>query len=160
MAKCRICQKVLDLTYDDYVNPFPTEYYHKGCYKDWQEHKHDITAKRDENFWFWSLQSYLYRELHMPEIDFKKFTPKGIYLTVRYMYLIKHVNADKALGGIGIVNSDTYKEATSYWQDLYNKQHAFQGHKEAKKIIIQRPRVERKQKIYDLNDIEEWNHGR
>lgn len=172
MPQCRICKKQIDEKYDDYVNPSNLEYFHKGCYKDWQEHKNDITAKRSEDFWLWSLQNYLYRELQMPDLDFKKFmsqwknlqkqkfTPKGIYMTVRYIYFVKHQNPDKALGGIGIVNKENYQEATEYWQNLYQKQQAFQGKKEAKKIIIQRPRVERKQKIYDLNDIEEWGHGR
>lgn len=92
----------------------------------------------------------------------KGFRPKGMYFTIRYLYFVQHNNPDKALGGIGLINEDTYKEAQAYWKDLHDRQEMLKAAKpkEVKKIVIKQEEKKKSKIKYDLSKIEEWENGR
>ena len=116
---------------------------------------------------------YLIRDLKFP-VNYEKmrsqwknflkkgFRPKGMYFTIRYLYFVQHNNPDKALGGIGLINEDTYKEAQTYWKELHDRQEALKASqpKEVKKIVIKREEKKKPKIKYDLSKIEEWENGR
>lgn len=134
IVKCRICKQQFDtekLAQTEWVMPNPRFYYHRNCYEDWKANKNNLKANgKDSDFWYESLIDYLYRDVKM-SIDFmkiksqwtnftkpdKKMTPKGIYFAIRYYYDVMHGSTDKAMGGIGIVQS-IYSDAAEYWIDL------------------------------------------
>lgn len=144
------------------------------CYVDWNENKNNINITRPDEFWYYSLTDYLIRDLKFPGLDFQKlcsqwknflkkgFKAKGMYFTIRYLYFIQHNNPDKALGGIGLINEETYKEAKTYWTELHSKQEALKAEKpkDVKKIIIKQEEKKRSKTKYDLSKIEEWENGR
>lgn len=136
IVKCRICKQQFDtnlLSEEEWCQPTPRYYYHTKCYEDWKNNRNNVKASNsDENFWYESLVDYMYQDLKI-EMDFAKFysqwqnylksgkyTPKGIYFTIRYCYEVQHYSADKAQGGIGIVPL-IYGEAAQYWVDLENR---------------------------------------
>lgn len=136
IVKCRICHQSFDteqLDKKDWVMPNPRCYYHTSCYEDWKVNKDNVKASnKDIVFWYESLVDYLYRDVKM-SINFaklknqwenftkpNKYTPKGVYFAIRYYYDVLHGDAEKAQGGIGIVNS-IYSDAAQYWVDLENK---------------------------------------
>lgn len=173
MPKCKVCQKEIDTSKDKWVKPYNREYLHADCYTDWNENKNNINITRPDEFWYYALTDYLIRDLKFP-VNYEKmrsqwknflkkgFRPKGMYFTIRYLYFVQHNNPDKALGGIGLINEDTYKEAQTYWKELHDRQEALKASqpKEVKKIVIKREEKKKPKIKYDLSKIEEWENGR
>lgn len=172
MPKCKVCQKEIDVAKDKWVKPYDREYLHTDCYTDWNENRNNINVTRSDEFWYYALTDYLIRELKFPGLDFKKmrsqwnnflkkgFRPKGMYFTIRYLYFIQHNNPDKALGGIGLINEDTYKEAQEYWKTLHERQAALRAEtpKPTKRTIVIKDN-KRKSKIkYDLSKVKEYEN--
>lgn len=134
IVKCRLCKQQFDttkLSENEWIMPDPRCYYHRSCYEDWKTNRNNAKADgRDSNFWYESLIDYLYRDIKM-SMDFskinsqwasftkpeRKMTPKGIYFAIRYYYDVMHGDAEKALGGIGIV-PNIYNDSAQYWVDL------------------------------------------
>ena len=130
IIQCRLCKTRFDTDKEEFVLVGQRSYYHKCCYEEWVKSRNNAKATGDENFWHESLIDYLYRDVKM-SIDFTKFnsqwnnfirpgkkmTPKGIYFAIRYYYDVMHGDKEKAVGGIGIVQS-IYKDAAQYWYDL------------------------------------------
>lgn len=166
MPKCKVCNREIDLEHEKWVKPYNREYAHTNCYKDWNENKNNISIIRPNQFWYYALTDYLIRDLKLPVNFLKmrsqwnnflpKFTAKGMYFTIRYLYFIQHNNPDKASGGIGLINDNTYKEAQEYWQERYRKQMAFKedNHGEIKKTIIVRQSQKRNKLRYNFSDVE------
>lgn len=173
-VQCRICKTYFDADKEEYALVGQRSYYHKECYDNWVKNKNNVQSKGDEEFWKESLVDYLYRDVKM-SIDFSKlnsqwknftapsknYTPKGIYFTIRYYYSILHGDAEKAQGGIGIVNS-LYKEAIQYWVNLEEKrkgtldaiinQIKWRENREVK-TITHKEEVKKDKAKWDLDDI-------
>ena len=167
MPKCKVCNREIDLEKEKWIKPYNREYAHTQCYEDWKENKDNILVIRPNQFWYYALTDYLLRDLKFP-VDFLKmrsqwnnflakgFTAKGMYLTVRYLYFIQHNNPDKAFGGIGLINEETYRNAQKYWQERYAKQMALKNNarEEPKKIVIVRQPKKKNKLRYSFSDVE------
>ena len=133
IIQCRLCKNRFDTEKEEFVLVGQRSYYHKQCYDEWIKVRNNAKATGDQDFWKESLIDYLYRDIKM-SVDFTKFnsqwknftrpdkkmTPKGIYFALRYYYDVLHGDKEKALGGIGIVQS-IYNDSAQYWTDLESK---------------------------------------
>lgn len=121
MAKCRLCEAIIDKEKDDWVMPSKNYYYHRQCYNNWKK----AQPKNDEGY-IDLIYDFIARDLkasydwHICEAQRKKFikenkmTNKGILFALKYFYEIKHGNWEKGHGGIGIVPF-IYSDSCAYW---------------------------------------------
>ena len=142
---CRTCKEKIDIRVDEYVMPVRNMYYHKNCYKNWfqikaslpkllenEEQEDQEGAPNDKDFWLDKIYRIHVYEYHA-ELNFKKteqqlvhymntkkYTAKGIYYTVRYMYEVANGDITKNNGGIGLVPY-YYSKAVAYYAALYVK---------------------------------------
>lgn len=153
--QCRLCHTYFDTEQEEFVLVGQKSYYHKDCYENWIKQRDVASATGDELFWKESVIDFLYRDIKMA-IDFAKFekqwnsfvkperkmTPKGIYFTLRYHFIIQHGDKSKALGGIGIVPS-IYSDAVQYWANLEaKKEGTLEAIMEQIKSRASRPQIE------------------
>lgn len=131
---CRLCKQYFDTETEEAVVIGQKSYYHKTCYDEWKSERSGPNGHMSEDFWYEAMIDYLYRDVKLGGMDFPKimsqwksftgpkhsFTPKGIYFAIRYFYDVQHGDADKALGGIGIVPS-IYNQSAQYWIERENK---------------------------------------
>lgn len=135
IVHCRICKGEIDRNIQkeniDWIMRSKNWYYHKKCFDEWVRTKDDIHTN-DPNEEFWKDASYYFmtKEL-LISIDFnkfnsqwknflkKKYTPKGIYFSLKYFYEEKKNSTEDARGGIGIVQY-IYSDACAYWINKEN----------------------------------------
>lgn len=169
IVHCKICSKEIDINNEhNWIVPTNRRYFHKDCYYDWEKNKNNILITRCDNFWYESLIDFVMKDLKLPNLNYPKmgsqwknlqkkgFKPKGMYFTLRYLYLIKHSDPDKALGGIGLINKETYQEAQHYWIVQEQKKRNFMKSLETETkehSVIHLKRQERKREKYNLDDI-------
>ena len=129
-CKCRICKKPIDRNTEiegvDWMMRSTNWFYHCTCYDDWISKKDDVhTNVGTDELWKDAVYQYLKIDqriiLNMTKFNQqwdslikKGRTPKGIYFSIRYFYDVQHGDAERAQGGIGIVNY-IYQEASAYW---------------------------------------------
>lgn len=133
IVQCRICKGKFDRNSKDlvegvdFVHPSNRMYYHKKCYDEYQQSKHDIHSKGDNQMWFDASWEFIRNDLkyspnfHKFQAQWNSFlknkmTAKGIYFALRYFYEIKKADIAKSEGGIGII-PHIYEESCSYWQE-------------------------------------------
>jgi len=174
IVHCRLCKKEFDADKEPFTLIGKLSYYHKRCYDDWVVKRNDPKANLDAEFWKETIIDYLYRDVKM-SIDFKKLnsqwenfikpakkmTPKGIYFALRYYYEVQHGDKEKALGGIGIVQS-IYQDSKNYWTDLEFKKEGtieaivaqIKERKERQVVTVKRHEEKKKDKSrYSLDDV-------
>ena len=126
---CRICKQAFNADSerenDFWIMPSRNFYYHKECYENWK-----ISKNHTDGEWFGLIFDLIARDLKgkynyaMITAQLKKqvnqrMTPKGIYFTLYWHFIIKKQEW-KPEYGIGIV-PHIYKEATSYWIEKESK---------------------------------------
>ena len=134
VVMCRLCHQRFDMESEEGIKVGKQSYYHKKCYDEWKNGLNDAKGNMATDFWYEALVDYLYRDVKMGNMDFTKiqsqwnnfikpgrgFTPKGIYFAIRFFYEVKHGDAEKSLGGIGIVPS-IYSQSAQYWTERENQ---------------------------------------
>lgn len=182
-VKCRFCQEQFDIEKGqegvDWVQQPLKWYYHKQCYElKLQKAKGiNIYTKEDNDFWFDELWSYLRYDLKI-DLNYylmrnqwegflkKKMTAKGIYFAIYYGYEVKHLNAEKSNGGIGITPY-IYQEAKDYYiSKAENNEHILDTilqqineRRERKTIKLRGTDNKKHVSKFDLNDVgdeDEW----
>ena len=127
MAKCRICNELIDKEKDNWIMPSKNWYYHKTCYEDWKagEPSNDVE-------WIPFIYDFISRDLKVSynyflcESQRKKFikegkgTNKGIFFALKYFYEVKNNDWDKGHGGLGIIPY-IYNESCQYWAERERK---------------------------------------
>ena len=173
MVMCRLCKKRFDLDSEEAMVVGIRSYYHKKCYEEWKQNN-STKGNMSNDFWYEALIDYLYRDVKLGNMDFSKigsqwrnftkpdkgFTPKGIYFAIKYFYEIKHGDAEKASGGIGIVPS-IYNQSAQYWIERENQKAGTidaivqQIHERAARPVERIKRVEKpkNQPKWNLDDI-------
>lgn len=121
MAKCRLCDIIIDKEKDDWVMPSRNYYYHRQCYNNWKK----AQPENDEGY-VGLIYDFIARDLkvsydwHICEAQRKKFikenkmTNKGILFALKYFYEVKHGDWKKGHGGIGIIPF-VYNDSCAYW---------------------------------------------
>jgi len=157
---CRVCRQSFDAQPETqnsfWIMPSRNFYYHKECYESWK-----ISKTHTDEEWFDLVFDLIARDLKGDynygmissqlgkQVD-QRMTPKGIYFTLYWYFLIKK-QPWKPEYGIGIV-PHVYKEATAYWVEKENKSSGIceQIQSMAKQRIESKPieiqRVQRKSK--------------
>lgn len=133
IVQCRICKEKIDTdAKQDWIMPSKNWYYHIKCYEDFGKKAKDINGALDEDLWFQAAWDFLLKDQRIM-VDFlkmrsqwdnflkKNMTAKGMYFTLRYFYEVKHGDAEKADGGIGIIPF-IYTEGCEYWAQLDNRE--------------------------------------
>ena len=74
---CRLCKKKFDTDKEEAVVVGQKSYYHKECYQTWKGGKDNVrTRNNDDNFWYEALVDYLYRDVKLAGMDFRKIQKK------------------------------------------------------------------------------------
>ena len=172
--QCRLCKVYFDTEKEPFVLVGKKSYYHQKCYEDWITKRNDPKAELENEFWYENVIDYLYRDVKM-SIDFsklksqwanftkpeKKMTPKGIFFTLKYYYDVMKGDKEKALGGIGIVQS-IYSDSARYWYDLEERKSGtidaiiaqIKERQDRKVVVMNRPEEKKKDKArYTFDDV-------
>ena len=140
IKKCYYCGKSIDISTEEYRKPKTNRYAHVDCY--------DNNYSADEEFVdaIYSLLKdvgikYEYTQCERQRINFIKkmgYTNEGIFLTLKFFYLVEKADTAKSENRIGIVPYK-YDEAQRYFATLEKKQK--QIGKAVKKQLDQAPKV-------------------
>lgn len=129
IVHCRICGGAIDRQKEKenevWIMPSKNYYYHKTCYETFRRAKPEI-----DDDWCAYIYDFLSRDLKVkynfflceqqrqkftnPKGQGKRYTNKGIYLSLKYFYEIQHNDWSKSNGGIGIIPF-IYDDAAAYW---------------------------------------------
>ena len=166
MAKCRICDQIIDKEKDDWIMPSKNWYYHRKCYDDWKAAEpnsdeeyidliYDFIArdlKESYDWWVCEAQRKKF-------IKDNKMTNKGILFALKYFYEIKHGDWKKGHGGIGIIPF-VYSDSCAYWAARERQSEGIIKEIERQmREAIDRPKVhvkrkERKKKVVDFSVLD------
>lgn len=161
IKKCYYCGKDVDTLKEDYRKPKTNRYAHTDCY--------NKNYTPDENYVeaIYSLLKdvgihYDYTQCERQRLNFIKkmgYTNEGIFLTLKFFYLVEKADTAKAENRIGIVPYK-YDEAQRYFSSLEQKQKQIgeaikkQLEKEHKVIVIETPYQKKSRRKYiDLDTI-------
>lgn len=175
---CRICKREIyrseGIEGQDWFMRKKNWYFHCECYQKWAKETGSITsAALDEEMWKDATYQYLRYKVRM-DVNFSKFdhqwkmllkknrTPKGIFFCTKYAYDVKHLDPEKAEGGIGIVGY-IYTESCTYWAQREYKEQGIlnQIEKQIRQaaaqevIVVHKKKNEPKRKQIDLAAIAE-----
>ena len=169
---CRICKEKFDTTTTDYVMPSKNWYYHRKCYEDFGKKSVNIESEVEDRLWFDASWRILHKDLRL-DINYlkfqsqwknfiqKKMTPKGIYFALRYFYIVKKGDGERAEGGIGIVPY-IYEDSCKYWiernrieANIVKKiEDQVRQAESREKVVIIKPRKKHTKNNSDLKKVE------
>ena len=157
-VKCYYCGEVFDANVEEFTR-IGQRYAHKRCYD-----KRDIETKAKED-----MYAFLRDNVFGPNYDYQKierqskaymekyhYTRLGIYNAVKYWYGVKGNSAEKANGGIGIVPwiYDEAQQYAAYMERQSAKPIVVVS--ELEPVVVKVSQSDRKKKILDFDDGEEW----
>lgn len=153
MVKCRYCGERFDAGAEEFACPSKNYYYHKKCFE-----KFKGSAEEKEANWVDLIYDLIAHDLkksydyHLCEAQRKKMvangrTDKGIYLALRYFYLVRNGEWEKGYGGIGIVDY-IYEDSVRYWTSIEARKEGILKtiEKQAAAQAVERKTVQRKEK--------------
>lgn len=163
MKKCFYCDRMFDITKEEYCMVSQRRYAHKGCYDTY--HTEDDDKIED-------IYTFLREEVHITcdraqcERQRKNFitklgyTNEGILNALKYFYKVKKQSPEKSGNRIGIVPY-VYNEAKEYYANIERKQKQLtkvaqsQMKKKPRTIVINVPEKPVDKGFIDLDTIEE-----